>query len=79
MRHTRSGRPAEGSQPTLFSWLPPDAPPMSAHHDRLLALPPDAPDADWWSPQRDGLKYCWRHCVHFKGASCWLCDARKKG
>lgn len=66
------------TQPTLFSWLPPDQPPMSAHHARLRALSPDAPDADWWSAEGDGLTYCWRHGLHFKGAGCWLCDARKK-
>lgn len=67
------------TQPTLFAWLPSSAPPMAAHHARLRALSPDAPDEDWWTVEaRDGLTYCHRHCVHFKGASCWLCDARKK-
>lgn len=63
---------------TLFDWLPSDQPPMSAHHDRLRALPPDAPDEDWWTRHDTGLTYCWRHCVPFKGAGCWLCDAGRK-
>ena len=65
-------------QPTLFTWLPSDAPPMAAHHDRLRALSPDAPDADWRSADGDGLTYCWRHGLHFKERACWLCDAGRE-
>ena len=65
-------------QPTLFAWLPSDQPPMSAQHDQLRALSPDAPDEDWWTvEERDGLTYCNRHCVHFKAPRCWLCDASR--
>jgi len=50
---------------------------MSAHHDRLRALPPDAPDEDWWTRHDTGLTYCWRHCINFKAPRCWLCDASR--